>query len=113
MEPPPSEKNAAERSETPAKKTVRKAIGPRLRVVFTIMLVLLATIAANSVYLIGVKTLEWWTSQTYQDFFYICMFLMHIVVGILIVVPFLVFGFVHMRNTKDRKCTSIDAARVW
>jgi len=88
-------------SKTP--KLVRKAIGPRLRIVFNVMLVLLALIGANSAYLIGVKALEWWTSQTYQDYFYICMFLMHIVVGLLIVVPFLVFGLIHMRNTKDRK----------
>jgi tetratricopeptide (TPR) repeat protein len=85
------------------KKIVRKAIGPRLRIVFNVMLVLLALIGANSAYLMGVKALEWWTTQTYQDYFYICMFLMHIVVGILIVVPFLVFGILHMRNTKDRK----------
>jgi tetratricopeptide (TPR) repeat protein len=82
---------------------VRKAIGPRLRIVFNVMLLLLALIAANSFYLMGVKALEWWTRQTYQDYFYICMFLMHIVVGLLIVVPFLVFGLIHMRNTKDRK----------
>jgi len=88
---------------TTARTTVRKAIGPRLRIVFNVMLVLLALIGANSAYLIGVKALEWWTAQTYQDYFYICMFLMHIVVGVLIVVPFLVFGLVHMRNTKDRK----------
>lgn len=87
----------------PPTKVVRKAIGPRLRIVFNVMLILLALIAANSAYLIGVKALEWWTSQTYQDYFYICMFLMHIIVGLLIVVPFLVFGVVHMRNTKDRK----------
>lgn len=89
--------------KTKTRKVVRKAIGPRLRIVFNIMLLLLALIAANSAYLIGVKALEWWTAQTYQDYFYICMFLMHIVVGILIVVPFLAFGIVHMRNTKDRK----------
>ncbi|MEZ6062881.1 MAG: multiheme c-type cytochrome [Planctomycetaceae bacterium] len=86
-----------------SRKAVRKAIGPRLRIVFNIMLVLLALIGANSAYLGGVKILEWSTGQTYQDFFYICMFLMHIVVGLLIVVPFLVFGLIHMRNTKDRK----------
>lgn len=85
------------------KKIVRKAIGPRLRIIFNIMLVLLALIGANSAYLLGVKAMEWWTSQTYQDYFYICMFLMHIVVGVMVVVPFLVFGIIHMRNTKDRK----------
>ena len=90
-------------SATPNKKTVRKAIGPRLRIVFFVMLVLLSLIAANSAYLIGVKVLEWSSGQTYQDYFYICMFLMHIIVGLLIVGPFLVFGIIHMRNTKDRK----------
>lgn len=87
----------------PAKKVVRKAIGPRLRIVFNVMLVLLALIAANSAYLLGVKLLEWWTSRDYQDYFYTWMFLLHIVVGVLIVAPFLAFGIVHMRNTKDRK----------
>ena len=100
MSTPISPADAAAPAE---KKIVRKAIGPRLRIVFNVMLVLLALIGANSAYLVGVKALEWWTRQTYQDYFYICMFLMHIAVGILIVVPFLVFGIVHMRNTKDRK----------
>ena len=90
-------------NSSPPPKVVRKAIGPRLRIVFNVMLFLLALIGANSAYLVGVKSLEWWTSRTYQDFFYICMFLMHIIVGVLVVVPFLVFGIVHMRNTKDRK----------
>lgn len=99
-----SESSSAAPSGAPAeKKDVRRAIGPRLRIVFNVLLFLLALIAANSAYLIGVKLLEWWTSQTYQDYFYICMFLMHIVVGVLVVAPFLVFGIIHMRNTKDRK----------
>lgn len=85
------------------KKIVRKAIGRRLRIVFNVMLFLLALIGANSAYLVGVKALEWWYKKSFQDFFYINMFLMHIIVGLLIVVPFLVFGLVHMRNTKDRK----------
>lgn len=89
-------------SEKP-RKTVRKAIGPRLRIVFNVMLFLLALIAANSAYLVGVKVLEWWHQNSFQDFFYINMFLMHIIVGLLIVIPFLVFGIIHMRNTKDRK----------
>ncbi|MCA9047122.1 MAG: hypothetical protein KDA89_00240, partial [Planctomycetaceae bacterium] len=67
------------------------------------LLSLLALMAANSAYLVGVKALEQWTRQTYQDYFYICMFLMHIILGLLITVPFLVFGLVHMRNTRTRK----------
>ena len=84
-------------------RIVRKAIGPKLRVVFNLVLALLALIGANSAYLSGVTALEWWTGQTYQDYFYVWMILLHIVIGLLIVVPFLTFGIVHMRNTKDRR----------
>ncbi|MEO2017171.1 MAG: hypothetical protein ABGZ53_22680, partial [Fuerstiella sp.] len=73
----PEISTAPDESTSVEKKVVRKAIGPRLRIVFNVMLVLLALIGANSAYLLGVKTLEWWTTQTYQDYFYICMFLMH------------------------------------
>jgi hypothetical protein len=86
-----------------AKKQVKKAIGPRLRIVFYVVLTLLAAIGANSVYLAGITFLEYWTSQTYQDYFYQCMFLLHVILGVLIVSPFLIFCVIHMRNTKDRK----------
>ncbi len=85
------------------KKVVRRAIGPKLRILFNVIIALLAVMGANSAYLSGVTFLEWWKGQTYQDHFYLQMFLVHIVLGIAIVAPFLVFGIVHMRNTKDRK----------
>ena len=88
---------------SPPKRVVKKAIGPRLRIVFYVILTLLAAIGANSVYLAGITFLEYWTSRTYQDYFYECMFLLHIVLGLLIVSPFLIFGIIHMRNTRDRR----------
>ncbi|MEY2724220.1 MAG: hypothetical protein RLZZ458_87, partial [Planctomycetota bacterium] len=74
------------------KKLVRRAIGPRLRIVFHVVLALLATISANSLYLAGVTFLQWWTSNTYQDYFYQWMFLLHVILGLLIITPFLIFG---------------------
>lgn len=85
------------------RKVVKKSIGPKLRIVFHIVLGLMAVIGANSVYLGGVTFLQWWTSRTYEDVFYAWMFLAHVVIGTLIVVPFLVFGIIHMLNAKDRK----------
>jgi tetratricopeptide (TPR) repeat protein len=85
------------------KKIVKKAIGPKLRIVFNVVVALLTLIGANSAYLSGVTFLQWWTSRTYEDLFYAWMFLAHVVIGTLIVVPFVVFGIIHMRNTKDRK----------
>ena len=90
-------------SPAPAKKKVRRAIGPKLRIVYNIVLAMLAILAANSAYLAGVTFLEWVTKKTYQDFFYICMFLGHLVLGVLFVTPFIIFGVMHMFNTKDRK----------
>lgn len=89
-------------AETP-RPMVRRAIGPRLRIVFYVVLSLLAAIGANSLYLAGVTLLQFWTEQTYEDYFYTCMIGVHILLGLLIVVPFLIFGLIHMRNTKDRK----------
>jgi hypothetical protein len=88
---------------SPGVPVQRKAIGPKLRIVLYVVFTLLAMIGANSVYLAGVTFMEWWTKQTYQDVFYTWMILLHIVLGLLIIAPFLVFGIIHMRNTRHRK----------
>ena len=94
----------ATESRTPsARKTYRKAVGPGLKKLLLIVFVLSATLAANSVYLGAITLLEWATGNTYQDYFYLLMFLGHVVLGLLLVVPLIVFGLLHMRNTFRRK----------
>jgi hypothetical protein len=92
---------------TPRPRSTRKpyvpAIGPRLRVLFFVNLVLLALIGANSGYLLSVTALEAYTRHVYQNYFYQIMFLVHLVLGLLLVGPFLVFGVIHMLNTRKRK----------
>ena len=63
---------------------------------------LFALLAANAVYLLGIRALGWQTGQSYENFFYLCMFLMHLVLGLLFVLPVIAFGLAHMRNTYDR-----------
>jgi tetratricopeptide (TPR) repeat protein len=89
--------------EKPSSPRVVKAIGPRLRRLLYVVFALLALLGANSGYLASVTALEWFTSETYQNYFYFQMFLGHLVLGLLIVVPFVVFGIFHMRNTWRRK----------
>jgi len=84
------------------RRRVRKAIGPRLRVLLVSVLVLFVLLLVNSLYLGGVTWLEWRDGVTYQNFNYQLMFLFHLVVGLLIVVPALVFIGIHMRNTWHR-----------
>jgi tetratricopeptide (TPR) repeat protein len=85
------------------KKTkLRRAIGPRLKKVLFVALGLFALLVVNSVYLVGVSLMEWSTGETYQNWFYLNMFLVHLALGLLIVVPVIAFGIGHLRNTYNR-----------
>ena len=86
----------------PRKKYVR-AVGPRLRRLLYLIFVLVALLFANSGYLSSVTLLEWARGETYQDYFYQYMFLAHLVMGLLLIIPVIVFGFVHMWYAKDRR----------
>jgi tetratricopeptide (TPR) repeat protein len=86
-----------------ARRTVRPSVGPRLRIVLWTLFGLVALLGANSVYLTAVTALDWWTGQTFENWFYHWMFLGHLVLGLLIVLPFVVFAVVHVWNTRERK----------
>src|SRR5688572_28105428 len=89
----------------PRPKPVR-VVGPRLRVLLYIVLAIVALLGANAVYLSTITGLEWFTGQTYQDYFYQYMFLFHLALGLILLVPFVVFGIVHLilaRNRRNRR----------
>jgi tetratricopeptide (TPR) repeat protein len=88
---------------TRTRKPYVPAITPGLRKLFYLILAMLAVLGANSAYLASVTVLEAVTNHVYQNYFYQLMFLAHLVLGFLLIVPFLVFGIVHMRNSWRRK----------
>lgn len=90
-------------SDVTPTRLVKKAIGPGLRKLLYVVLALLALLIANSAYLVTITVMEWATGATYQNFFYLCMFLGHLVLGLLLIVPFLVFCAIHIKNTLGRK----------
>jgi tetratricopeptide (TPR) repeat protein len=94
-------------SPAPRPKSERKAnvpaITPGLRKLFYIVLGMLALLGANSVYLLSVTLLEWVTGHVYQNYFYQLMFLGHVVLGLVLIAPFVVFGVQHMLNSWRRK----------
>jgi len=66
---------------------------------------LVAVLAANSVYLSAITFLEWLkagANQTYQNWFYMVMFGAHLALGLLLVLPVVIFGAIHIRNAHDR-----------
>jgi tetratricopeptide (TPR) repeat protein len=85
----------------PRKKYVR-AVGPRLRVLLTVIFLLVALLGANSLYLSTITLLEWVKGLSYQNYFYQYMFLLHLVLGLLLVLPVIVFGIAHIRNAHNR-----------
>ncbi|HEY2953552.1 MAG TPA: tetratricopeptide repeat protein [Verrucomicrobiae bacterium] len=89
----------------PVKKKYVRAVGPRLRVLLFFIFGLVAVLGANSVYLASITFLEWLRRAdgvSYQNYFYQFMFLAHLVLGLLLVLPFVSFGVAHIRNAHDR-----------
>src|SRR3954471_21299238 len=80
-----------------------RAVGPRLRLLLYFIFGLVALLGANSVYLASITFLQWWNKEvTYENYFYQFMFLGHLVLGLLLVLPFVIFGLVHIKNAHAR-----------
>ncbi|HAB19792.1 MAG TPA: multiheme c-type cytochrome [Verrucomicrobiota bacterium] len=97
--------NSPSNSPGPAKKKYVRAVGPRLRVLLLVVFGLFALLGANSVYLSSITFLNWWERDrgvSYENYFYQFQFLAHLVLGLLIVVPFILFGIFHIKNSHNR-----------
>ncbi len=85
------------------KRTYVPAIGTKLKRLLYVVFGLLSLLVANSLYLGTITFLEWQRGETYQNQFYMAMFLGHVVLGFLFVVPFLLFGIIHLVTARKRK----------
>jgi len=89
----------------PGKRRYVRAIGPRLRVLLNVVFGLFAVLGANSVYLTTITALNWLENDqnvSYENYFYQLMFLGHLALGVLITLPVVIFGVMHMLNTYQR-----------
>jgi tetratricopeptide (TPR) repeat protein len=93
---------------SPLRKKYVRAVGPRLRVLLLCIFGVVALLGANSVYLASITFLGWFkglsTGQpvSYENYFYQYMFLAHLVLGIVLLLPFIIFGAAHIKNAHDR-----------
>src|SRR5262245_23827532 len=96
--------NPARTATAPRQRYVR-AVGPRLRWVLYFIFGIFALLAANSVYLSSISFLEWRKGDpnvTYQNYFYMVMFGTHLALGLLLILPVVLFGALHIRNAHNR-----------
>jgi tetratricopeptide (TPR) repeat protein len=63
---------------------------------------LFGLLAVNSLYLAAVTLAEWLSGALYQEYFYQLMFLLHLLLGLLILLPAVAFGAFHFRNARGR-----------
>jgi tetratricopeptide (TPR) repeat protein len=75
-------------------------VGPVLRRLLYVVFGLFSLLVINSVYLGGVTFLEWLRGETFQGYFYQLMFLGHLVLGLLLILPFVLYGAGHLRNAR-------------
>ena len=78
------------------------AIGPRLRPLLWVILISFAVLGANGFYLASVTALTWYLGTTQQTFFYMLMVLLHLLLGFVLIVPFVVFGLAHLVTSWKR-----------
>lgn len=75
------------------------AIGPRLKPLLWVVLIGFGLLGGNGFYLLSVTALTWWTKTTQQTPFYMLMVALHIFIGLLLILPFIVFGFIHLATS--------------
>ncbi|VAW34663.1 hypothetical protein MNBD_GAMMA01-953 [hydrothermal vent metagenome] len=90
-------------SSNRANSKVKVAVGPKLKIVLQIVLVLFAILVINSVYLSVISYIEWLTDKILQDQIYLYMFLLHLVLGLVLIVPVIIYAIIHMGNTRHRR----------
>ena len=91
-----------ETARMPRGRKLPPVIGPRLGKLLTFVFLLFGLLSVNSVYLASITVAEWLSGDLYQEYFYQLMFLLHLLLGLAIVVPALVFGALHLRNAWPR-----------
>ncbi|MGA1534503.1 MAG: tetratricopeptide repeat protein [Planctomycetota bacterium] len=96
-------------TDTPAPPTPRgrrrphhPTVGPRLSRWLAVVFALFALLSVNSVYLSTITWLQFRTGEVYENTFYLGMFLFHLVLGFVLIVPVLVFGTSHLLKARTR-----------
>ena len=76
---------------------------PALRRLLSVVLLLFGLLAVNSAYLLSVTIAGYLSGRNLENYGYLLMFLGHLGLGLLLIVPGLLFGALHMRRAWRRR----------
>ena len=79
------------------------AVGPRLRILLALIFASVALLGASGFYLLAIRAVESSSTHTLTGFFSLGMTLFHVLLGVAVIVPFLIFGFVHYSSARLRQ----------
>ena len=80
----------------------RPVVGPGMRKLLLAVLALFALLVVNSAYLGAVTFRQWLSGLALEDRVYQAMFLGHLVLGVAIIAPVLIYGVMHLRRAIHR-----------
>ena len=86
----------------PVNLAARPVVTPRLRRLLVAVFLLMSLLIVDSVYLSAVSFYQWANSHFIEDSFYQWMFLLHLILGVLVIVPALIFMLQHLRRALSR-----------
>lgn len=89
-------------SSEPRRQQFLPPLSPGLRRLLQVLLLLFGLLAINSLYLVSVTVAEALVGRTLQNYFYLSVFLGHLALGLLLLVPALIFGLLHLRRAWQR-----------
>lgn len=75
-----------------------EVVTPRLKRLYIVIAGVFALLVVNSLYLVGTTLTEKALAKNVEDGLYLWMFLGHLVLGLIITLPVVVFGILHMRK---------------
>jgi tetratricopeptide (TPR) repeat protein len=78
------------------------AIGTRLRILLAVIFASVALLGATGAYLLAIRWLEYFRELTYTNQFTLGMFMVHVLLGVFLIIPFLLFGMIHLATARRR-----------
>ena len=72
------------------------AVSPRLNKLLIVVASGLSLLGANSVYLAAITFLGYWRGTSYENLFYLWMFLLHLAIGAVLTLPLGILGSIHV-----------------